>query len=162
VTRVAPSASRIHLISGNNQTGVIGSVLSSPLVVAVTDSSGNPFSNKPVIFKVTQNDGMVGAGGPLAATVIATTNAQGQAQAQWRWGRRGGAGGNTVEAYLVGVDGTAIFNATGTLGPAGMIVIDTGNNQIGEVNKPLPKPLIAVVVDNGNNRLSGVPVTFTV
>jgi hypothetical protein len=162
VTRQAPSPSRIQLISGNNQTGVIGSVLSAPLVVAVTDSGGNPFPNKPVIFKVIENDGTVNTGGQPAPTVIATTNAQGQAQVQWKLGMRAGAGGNSVEAYVVGVNGTAIFTATGTLGPAGKIVIDTGNNQIGEVNQALPKPLIAVVVDNGNNRLAGVPVTFTV
>jgi hypothetical protein len=75
---------------------------------------------------------------------------------------RAGAGANSVDAYAVGYTGTAIFTATGTLGPAGKIVIDTGNNQIGEVNQPLPRPLIAVVVDTGNNRLGGVPVTFTV
>ncbi len=42
-----------------------------------------------------------------------------------------------------------------------MIVVDSGNNQTGAVNQALPKPLIAVVVDSGHNRLSGVPVTFT-
>jgi hypothetical protein len=162
VTRVAPSPSQIRLVSGNNQTGAIGSIVPAPLLVLVTDSSGNPSPNKPVIFKVTQNDGMVVAGGPAAPTVIVTTNAQGQAQTQWKLGMRAGAGGNTVEAYVVGVNGTAIFNATGTQGPAGKIVVDTGSNQIGEVSRPLPRPLIAVVVDNGNNRLAGVPVTFTV
>ena len=97
-----------------------------------------------------------------APTVIATTDAQGQAQVQWTLGMRAGAGGNTVEAYSVGFDGTAIFTATGTQGPAGKIVVDTGNDQIGAIGQPLPKPLIAVVVDDGNNRLAGVPVTFTV
>lgn len=67
-----------------------------------------------------------------------------------------------MEAYSVGIDGTAIFNATGTQGPPGIIVIDSGNNQISAVNQPLPKPLIAVVVDSGSNRLPNVPVTFTV
>ena len=162
VTRQAPPSSRIRVISGNNQSGMIGSVLPAPLVVAVTDSEGNPFPNKPVIFKVIQDDGMVNAGGPPAPTVIVNTDAQGQARVQWKLGMRAGAGGNSVESYVVGVNGTAIFTATGTQGPAGKIVIDTGNDQIGEVNQPLPKPLIAVVVDNGNNRLAGVPVTFSV
>jgi Glucodextranase, domain B/Peptidase M15 len=161
VTRQAPSPSQIRLISGNNQTGTIGSVLPAPLVVAMTDSSGNLAANKPVIFKVTQNNGMVGTGETPAASVIATTNAQGQAQVQWTLGMRAGAGGNTVEAYSVGFGGTAIFTGTGTQGPAGKIVIDTGNNQIGVIGQPLPKPLIAVVVDAGNNRLPNVPVSFT-
>jgi len=162
VTRQTQTLPQIRLISGNNQTGAIGSVLPAPLVVAVTDAVGNPVPNKPVIFKVVQDDGMVNSGGPLAPTVIATTNGQGQAQAQWKLGMRAGAGGNSVEAYSVGFSGTAIFTATGTQGPAGKIVIDTGNDQIGAANQPLPKPLIAVVIDAGNNRLAGVPVTFTV
>ena len=84
------------------------------------------------------------------------TNAQGEAQAQWILGMRAERV-RLVDAYAVGFDGTAIFTATGTLGPVGKIVIDTGNTQIGEVNQPLPEPLIAVVVDTGNNRLGGVP-----
>ena len=40
--------------------------------------------------------------------------------------------------------------------------MDTGNDQIGAINQPLPKPLIAVVVDDGNNRIGNVPVTFAV
>ena len=162
VTRQAPPPSRIRVISGNNQTGTIGSLLPAPLVVAVTDANGNPSFNKPVIFKVTQDDGMVNAVGPPAPTVITNTDAQGLAQVQWKLGMRAGAGSDGVEAYVVGVSGTAIFTATATQGPAGNIVIDTGNDQIGEVNQPLPRPFIAVVVDNGNNRLAGVPVTFTV
>lgn len=162
VTRRVSTQSQVRLVSGNNQTGIIGSNLPAPLVVAVTDSAGNPVPNKPVIFKVTQNNAMVSSGGAAAPTVVAATNGQGQAQVLLTLGLRAGAGGNSVEAYSVGFDGTAIFTATGTQGPAGKLVIDTGNDQIGAVRQPLPKPLIAVVVDVGNNRLGGVPVTFTV
>jgi Glucodextranase, domain B len=165
ITRQPPAQGQgqIKLVSGNNQTGVIGSVLPAPLVVALTEANGAPAANKPVIFKVTQYDGLVSVSGSTpAASSMATTNAQGQAQAQLTLGMRAGAGGNTVEAYTVGYSGTAIFTETGTQGAAGKIVIDTGNNQIGAVNQPLPKPLIAVVVDTGNNRLVGVPVGFIV
>ena len=162
IIRQEVTQGQIRLISGNNQTAIVGSVAPAPLVVAVTDAAGTPVPNKQVIFKVMQNDGMVSAGGPAVPTVIATTNGQGQAEVQWKLGMRAGAGGNLVEAYSVGFSGTAIFTATGTQGPAGKIVIDTGNDQIGVTNQPLPKPLIAVVVDSGNNRLAGVPVTFTV
>jgi hypothetical protein len=114
------------------------------------------------VFKVAQNDGMLSAGADPGATVIATTDAQGRASALWTLGRRAGAGGNAVDAYSVGFEGVAIFTATGTQGHAGKIVVDTGNDQIGLIAEPLPKPFIAVVVDAGNNRLSGVPVTFNV
>jgi hypothetical protein len=162
VIRQPATQAQIRALAGNNQTAAIGSLLPAPLVVVVTDASGNPVPNKQVIFKATQNDGMVSTNGTFAPTVIATTNAQGQAQVQWKLGMRAGAGGNCVEAYVVGFMGTAIFSATGTQGPAGKIVIDTGNDQIGNINQPLPKPLIAVVVDEGNNRLANVPVTFTI
>ena len=163
VTRQAPiSQAQIRLVSGNNQTGIIGSIVAAPLVVALTDSAGNPALNKPVIFRVTQNNGMVGAGGAPSSSVVATTNAQGQAQVQWTLGMRAGAGSNSLEAYAVGFGGTAIFTGTGTLGPAGKIVVDAGNHQIGAIGQAVPKPLIAVVIDGGNNRLGGVPVTFTV
>jgi len=162
VTRQAPAQSRIRAVSGNDQTGLIGAALPSPLVVAVTDSGGNPFPDKPVIFRVTGNSGLVSAGGEPAASALAKTDAQGRAEASWTLGMRAGAGGNAVEAYVVGVEGTAVFTATGTQGAAGKIVVDTGNDQIGAVSQPLPKPFIAVVVDAGNNRLAGVPVTFSV
>jgi hypothetical protein len=163
VTRQAPGQqAQIRLFSGNNQAGMIGALLPAPLVVALTDATGNPVPNQPVIFKVTQNDGMVAAGGPPTPSVIAMTNVQGQAQVQWTLGARAGAGANAMEAYAVGFSGMALFTATGTQGPAGNIVVDSGNDQIGAVNQPLPRPLIAVVVDSGNNRLAGVPVTFTV
>jgi hypothetical protein len=163
IVRSAPTAQpRIHAVSGNAQTAVIRTAVPSPLVVRLTDANGAPLANKSVIFKVTQNDGLVASSAQPAATAVATTDAQGVAQVQWTLGGRAGAGGNVVEAYSVGADGTAIFTATGSLGPAGLVVVDTGNNQIGPIGQALPKPFIAVVVDGGNNRLAGVPVTFTV
>jgi pimeloyl-ACP methyl ester carboxylesterase len=164
VTYQAPASQpQIQLISGNNQTGVIGTLLPSPLVAALTDANNNPVANAPVIFKVLQNNGMVATGnGTPASSVVAMTNAQGQAQVHWTLGQRAGAGSDSVEAYAVGFSGTAIYTATSTLGVAGNIVIDSGNNQIVAIGQASPKPLIAVVVDSGNNRLPNVPVTFTV
>jgi len=163
VIRQAPQPEQIQLISGNNQTATIGTALSAPLVVSLTDGSGNPAANKPVIFSVTQNNGMLSVGGgTLAASVMVNTNAQGQATTTWKLGMRSGAGSDGVQAYSVGFTGTALFNATANQGPPGLIVIDSGNDQTGAVNQPLPKPLIAVVVDAGHNRLANVPVTFTV
>jgi pimeloyl-ACP methyl ester carboxylesterase len=163
VIRQAPSSQpQISLISGDGQSGAINLVLTSPLVVALKDGSGNPVPNTNVIFKVTQNNGLVGGGSAGQSSAVVQTNAQGLAQTTWTLGGRAGAGGNTVEAYAVGFSGTAIFTATGNQGSAGKIVVDSGNNQTGVVGAALPLPLIAVVIDAGNNRLANVPVTFTV
>jgi hypothetical protein len=132
-----------------------------PLVVSVTDATG-PVVGKGVIFKVKTNDGLLDSGSAVAPTIIAITDAQGRAQVMWTLGHRAGAGSNSVEAYAVGYDGTALFTASGTQGGAAILVIDTNNDQIGSVGEPLPEPFIAVVTDAGHNRLGGVPVTFSV
>ena len=110
VTRQVPAPGQISLVSGNNQTAAIGAALTAPLVVSLTDSTGAPAANKSVIFSVTQNNGMLSvAGGTPAATVNATTDAQGHTQVVWTLGQRSGAGGNAVQAYSVGSNGTALF-----------------------------------------------------
>ena len=162
VIRQAPQPGQIQLISGNNQTGVIGASLAAPLVVALTDLSGKPAVNKQIIFSVTQNDGIVTAAGKSAASVLVTTDAQGRAAATWTLGMRSGAGSDGAQAYSVGFNGTAVFTASANQGAPGMIVVDFGNNQTGAVNQSLPQPFIAVVTDSGHNRLPNVPVTFTV
>src|SRR6185369_5031791 len=51
VTRRAVTQPQIRLISGNNQTSTIGSLVPSPLVVSLIDADGNPVANQQVIFK---------------------------------------------------------------------------------------------------------------
>src|SRR5205823_6808279 len=47
VTRQPSTQAQIKLVSGNNQTGVIGSLLPAQLVIALTDGAGNPVPNSP-------------------------------------------------------------------------------------------------------------------
>ncbi len=163
VTRQAITPGLITLVSGNNQTAAIGAAVSAPLVVNLTDATGAPAANKAVIFNVIQNNGGLSTGGAApAANFLVNTDSQGRAQANWTLGLRSGAGSDAVQAYAVGFSGTATFTATAAQGTPGKIVIDSGSNQTGSVNQPLPKPFIAIVVDAGNNRLAGVPVTFAV
>ncbi len=162
VTRIIPPPVRLSLVSGNNQSGRIGTALPQPLVVSLLQGT-TPLQNKQVIFKITQNNGQLSVGAnPPAASVAATTDSQGRAQAVLTLGTRSGAGGNQVEAYAVGYDGSALFTETGVPANAALIVVDSGNAQTGEVNQKLAKPFIAVVTDAGFNRLANVPVTFTV
>lgn len=163
VVRQPPQPGQITLVSGNNQAAPIGTALSAPLVVSLTDSSGAPAVSKQVLFSVTQNNGMLSLnGGTPAASVLAATDTNGRASVNWTLGMRSGAGSDAAQAYSVGYSGTAMFTASANQGTPGMIVVDTGNNQTGAVNQPLPKPFLAVVIDAGHNRLPNVPVTFTV
>ena len=126
VTRTAPPSLMISAVSGTNQTAMIGTAAAQPLTVKVTQG-GTAVANQQVIFKVDQNNAQLT---PAATSVSTTpgmtttvmTDANGMAKANLTLGMRAGAGGNVVEAYSVGVSGTAYFTATGTQSPAAMIV----------------------------------------
>jgi hypothetical protein len=174
ITRSLPSAppspaigaslvvNSLNIVSGNNQTGTIGTTLPAPLLVSMTNSAGLPVANQPVVFKVTGNNGTVTGGGAPASAVIVNTNSAGQAQAVWTLGQRAGAGINTVEVSAAVAVGPVGFVATGTTAKATQIVVDSGNHQTGALNQPLTFPFVAVVTDSGYNRVPNVPVSFTV
>jgi Glucodextranase, domain B/Bacterial Ig-like domain len=150
----------LNLISGNNQSGTIATQLSSPLVVSLTDSSGNPVVGQPVVFRITDNDGVLVAGSSSGSSLIINTGSNGQAQVTWTLGHRSGAGINRVEASSALAFNVADFIATGLSGSPALIVVDTGNNQTGIVGQPLTFPFGVVVTDAGYNRVPGVQVTF--
>lgn len=162
---------QLRLVSGDNQTGVIGAELPAPLVVHLSDGNGNPVADKTVIFKIVENNGILNVGADLRVrppepaevrSIAVQTDAQGQAQAHWKLGTRAGAGNHRVEATAVGFDGVALFGATALTSLPDKINVDAGSNQVGVAGQPLPKAFVAVVTDAGHNRLEGVPVTWTV
>jgi hypothetical protein len=176
VTRVLPSqppppaigqaliTQSLSIVSGNNQTGTIGTQLAAPLIVALTDSLNHPIVNQTVVFKVTGNDGTVspgGSGSPSGAAAV-NTDANGQAQVFWTLGQRSGAGINRVQASSTLAVSAANLAATGVTANASSIVVDSGNGQIGVLGQPLPFPFVAAVIDSGHNRVPNVPVTFTI
>jgi PKD repeat protein len=156
----------VNLVSGNNQTAVIGSPLSSPLVVALKDASSNPVQGQTVVFRITANNGTLTAPGAVASpdgrSVAVTTDANGMAQASWTLGMRAGAGNNVVKAAAANFTGEVNFTAIALQGTPGMISLDAGNNQTGAVGQALPRPFVVAVTDAGHNRLPNIPVTFTV
>jgi Glucodextranase, domain B/Carboxypeptidase regulatory-like domain len=153
---------RIAAVTGGLQSGTIGAVLPAPLVVQVSDASGNPLPGRTVLFQIAASNGsLLGNAGP-DRYFRATTDTTGQAQVTWTLGTRSGAGNNRVEATSPGVPGVAVFTASGLPGAAAAISLDSGNRQYGVAGQPLPRPLVAVVTDAGHNRVAGVPVTFRV
>src|SRR6266404_6239893 len=63
----------LSIVSGNNQTGIIGTPLKASLVVALKDASNKPVPNQTIVFKVTGNNGTVstgGAGTPASAMAV--------------------------------------------------------------------------------------------
>ncbi len=161
VTRDAITQPYIKMISGNNQTGPVGTQLNTPLIVQLLNGS-TPVTNQTVILKVTENDGTLQPGVGIHQLIAVRTDPQGQALAYWTLGNRAGVGNNIVQAYAAGFQGVVVFTASGTPSQAAKINVDSGNNQFGAVSQALALPLVAIVTDAGHNRLNGVPVTFTV
>jgi len=101
----------ITLASGNNQSGVAGQALANPLVVKVTDNSGNPVSGKAITFAVTAGGGTLTGG---ATQLVVNADASGLASVTLNLGLVPGP--NTVTATAVGLSGSPItFSATGQL-----------------------------------------------
>ncbi|MEO5826692.1 MAG: Ig-like domain-containing protein [Gemmatimonadales bacterium] len=69
----AAVASSIVLVSGNNQTGAVGTALTQPLTLEVRDAFGNPVSGAAVTWTT--------SAGTFVGTPVATTTANGRATA---------------------------------------------------------------------------------
>jgi len=176
VTRASPSqppapaigsaviTQSVNVLSGNNQAGTVGTQLSAPLVVSVTDPANHLLPNQTVVFKVTGSNGSVSApgSGTSASAAVVTTDATGQAQVLWTLGDRSGAGINSVQASSSLAIAPANFTATAITAGASQVVVDSGNDQIGVLGQPLGFPFVADVIDSGHNRVPNVPVTFSI
>jgi hypothetical protein len=156
----APAAgARVAAVAGSGQSGVIRTLLPQPLVAAVLDAAGHPLPGKTVIFKVRGGDGTVDGG---RREVAVATDANGQATAHLTLGSRAGAGHQAVAASVAGLGRPAVFLASAQPGPPALIVVDSGDQQLGVAGQALPRPLVAAVVDAGGNRLPGINATFRV
>jgi len=152
---------KINLVSGNNQSAIIGGQLQEPVIVSLLDSAGSPVPNQNVVFKIIRNDGYLTSTTETGRTLIVPTNSQGQAEVFWNIGSSAGVGGNILEATATGFSGKVLINATGISSFAEKINLDSGNNQVGVIGQSLPFALVVVVTDISGNRIPDIPVTFT-
>jgi hypothetical protein len=159
VQQAAPAGPSVGVVSGSGQSAVIRAPLSQPLVVVVKDAAGHPVAGKTVLFTVRGGDGTLD-GGRRDLAVVADAN--GQAPAHFTGGSRAGAGNQAIEASVVGFGPPAVFLASALPGAPALIVVDSGDQQLGVAGQALPRPLVAAVVDAGSNRLPGIAATFRV
>ena len=104
-------------ISGNGQTGVIGSTLASPLVVETRNAGGTPIANILVRFSVTGGNGRINSS---SNTVTVLSDSVGRASVNFDLGTQGGS--NTITSNIVSVPAqTVSFTATGTVPTASAV-----------------------------------------
>ena len=97
------SPANLTVISGNGQVGLVGTLLSQPLVVKVTNSSGTTISGIVVTFTVA-------SGAATVTPTTATTDATGQAKTTVTLGST--AGTVSILASVVGTNLAASFVLT--------------------------------------------------
>ena len=150
-----PTPSILSIVSGDNQSGVIGEVLANPFVLEVRDENGNPLEGVTVTFAVSAG------GGSLSDTSV-DTDANGLAQSILTLG--GDPGTNTIEVTVEGIAKAEIFNAEAALPPPEPtnLAIISGDNQTGLTGEPLTNPFVVEVRDQYGDPMAGVTVTFAV
>ncbi|MFB3829085.1 MAG: Ig-like domain-containing protein [Bryobacteraceae bacterium] len=157
VTPGLPCAARI-INASDRQTANAGQMLPAPLIARIEDCGGNPLSNIPVAWTVSQGSG----------TLINTrtvTDANGQASTNLT---PGPAGGN-VQVTMAVAPGTQTatgnpvsvqFNFTIAIAVTALQKL-SGDGQTGVQNQAFPQAL-TVQVNNGAQPVPGVAVQFAV
>jgi hypothetical protein len=160
LTRLAPvvfastpitTQSTLVAVTGDNQQGVVGDLLPTPLLVQVRDGTGQPIPGLSVLFTVTAGNGTLTPAAPQV------TDAQGQVSVLFRMGTR--AGVNQVTATVPGLlplTLTAVGQADRT---KTRLLRVAGNNQRGQPGEELPTPLVVRLEDQFQNPLVGERLT---
>ncbi len=125
---ITPGLSKI---SGDNQTGVSGTVLSNPFVIKVRDENLSVRKGISVTFTVTAGDGT------LSVTRTATDE-DGRAQSTLTLGQNPGT--NAVSVSVAGIEGTVVFSA----------VVEAAVN--------IPDPNLRAVVETALKVAPGTPI----
>ena len=136
--------------NGDNQTGVQGTQLATPLSVTVTNGSGGAVAGITVNWAAATGGGSVGS-----ATSV--TNGSGIATSTATLGASGGA--NTYTASVAGLTPSSVtFSATA----AKVIAKNGGDTQTGVQGTQLTTPLNVLVTDGSSNPVSGITVNWAV
>jgi hypothetical protein len=110
VTTTAGTAATIAVDANNNQSATVGTTLSTPPSVKVTDADANAVAGVTVTFAIT-------GGGGSGTGLTQTTDASGIAKPS-SWTLGSAAGANTMTATAAGLTGSPVtLTATGTTAP---------------------------------------------
>jgi Big-like domain-containing protein len=150
---VSDDANGIAPVSGNEQNGQVGSALSQPLVVQVTDKFANPIPNVTVDWTVT--------GGGSVSAPSTVTDVDGKTSVTRTLGNT--AGPQTTVATSEGLVGSpVIFTHEATAGSASRVEKVDGDGQSALAGTQLPKLLVVRVLDAQGNAVVGRAVTWVI
>ncbi|HEY0231220.1 MAG TPA: hypothetical protein VGC55_08205 [Dokdonella sp.] len=140
---------------GDDQSTRVDTAFADPLVVEVTDASGNPVAGTSVAYTVAA--ALNGAGAVLSPAA-AITDSDGRASITAT--ANSTAGTYVVDAQVAGVAAAAVFDLSNDSGPPAGISSVGGTAQSAAVMTPFVQPLVVSVVDAFDNPVAGVSVSF--
>jgi len=150
-TALPAGANTIAMVSGDGQSGPVGSTLSDSVVVKVTDGFGNPIPGVTVHWSaegqgtVSEETTVTGDNGETFVTRTLGPNA----------------GPQTTVASAEGLAGSPVtFTHTANAGDASTIEIVSGNNQTGAAGAQLAEALVVRLLDPGGNPIVNAPVSW--
>ncbi len=156
---LADQPAQLALFSGDQQTGMVGNVLSEPLVVFVSDRYGNAVKDASVRFEIVLGNGSFADAD--TESVLVNTDAAGLASVSLILGPAVGEGNNQVQAFLPGFPADPIvFFASAVPDEQHSILKMSGDHQIGVVGQPTEAPLVIAVRDPLGNPIQGATVLF--
>ncbi len=149
----APGApAHLTKFSGDGLTGQVGTTLSTPHTVLVTDANGNPVPNVTVSWAAASGGGSVNP-------TTSQTDVNGHASTIRTLGAAPGT--ETTTAAAAGLT-PVTFTITATVAGATQMTLNGGDRQTGVVGTTLPTALSVRVADQFNNPVAGVQISWSV
>lgn len=145
------------IVSGNAQSGAIGTQLAQPLRVRAVDRLGSPMAGRTVSFVVTSGSGSLG-------TPSATSAADGVASSTWTIGSNT-AVAQVVSVAVVGSLSLTSMTATALAGPPTTLAhapTASGNGQTSPLGLAVPIRPSVLLSDALGNGVANATVTFAV
>ncbi len=143
----------INVISGNNQSGLPGQTLATPIVGQVTDLAGNVLSGVQVVFSV------IPAGAATLTNTRTTSDANGRVSANVVLGSSGGPVQITIRDANGFVTSPAVFTETVSVSISGITKV-SGDSQSAFTNTAFAQQLVVQVNNTNNQPVPGVTVQF--
>jgi hypothetical protein len=150
VTVVGGTATHIAVISGNKQSGAQLAAFPLPLVVQLDDVYNNGVPGGTITFPAASTSGSF-------SPMTAVTDSKGRAQTFYTSGTKSG-------SVTIAITSGALHQGMSEIvqpGPATSLTIVSGNSQRAAASTTLATKLTAKVVDQYNNGIPGLSVTFS-
>ncbi len=154
VRAIPPRKVRLSLLSGIDQTGIVGNALPDSITVIAVDQNGVAVEDYQVEFQIIQGSGWING----QSKVISVTNASGKVGIQWTLGPEAG----TQSLRIASVDTTFELQAVARADVPYNLIKVNGDQQTPFPGVEFAEPFSVRVTDRFGNPISDHSVEFEI